>query len=172
MAFVYLIRNGDLHKIGRTDNLKRRMKQLEPDEVVQVLETDRSRDLEYELHQQFKAKRLPQSEYFRLDEAEVAQAIAALGGPGEAFTAAKDDKKVYDLGHFGNWYASSFGIALIVTALLRLGDAEWSASIGSGLGVGAFPLWCVMWANAQWYHRVGCAALAGSLSCIGWWLAT
>ena len=78
-GFVYLIRNGDLHKIGRTHNLEKRLKQLKPDEVVQVLETDRSRDLEYELHQQFKDKRLPQTEYFRLDEAEVERARMALG---------------------------------------------------------------------------------------------
>jgi len=102
----------------------------------------------------------------------VAQAIAALGGPCEAFKPVTDGKKVYDLGHFGNWYATAFGVVLIITALLRLGEVEWSASIGSGLGVGAVPLWCVMWAKAQWYHRVGCAALAGSLSCIGWWLVT
>ena len=78
-GFVYLIRNGDLHKIGRTDNLQKRLKQLKPDEVVQVLETDRSRDLEYELHQQFKEKRLPQTEYFRLDEAELNAARMTLG---------------------------------------------------------------------------------------------
>jgi hypothetical protein len=71
MGYVYLIRNGDLHKIGRTDNLARRMKQLQPDEVLEVLETDRSRDLEHELHEQFKSKRVPQTEYFRLNEAEV-----------------------------------------------------------------------------------------------------
>ena len=78
-GYVYLVRNGDLHKIGRTDNLENRLKQLKPDEVVQVLETDRSRDLEYELHQQFKDKRLPQTEYFRLDEAELNAARIALG---------------------------------------------------------------------------------------------
>jgi hypothetical protein len=69
----------NLHKIGRNDNLPRRMKQLQPDEVMQVLETDRSRDLEHELHEQFKAKRLPQTEYFRLDEPEVNMVRLALG---------------------------------------------------------------------------------------------
>lgn len=78
-GYVYLVRNGDLHKIGRTDNIQRRMKQLDPDEVIQVLETDRSRDLEHELHKEFQTKRLPQSEYFRLDEAEINAARIALG---------------------------------------------------------------------------------------------
>jgi len=78
-GYVYLVRNGDLHKIGRTDNLQRRLKQLDPDEVIQVLSTDRSRDLEHELHKEFQAKRLPQTEYFRLDEAEINAARIALG---------------------------------------------------------------------------------------------
>ena len=78
-AGVYLVRNGDLHKIGRTENLQRRLEQLRPGVLVQWLETDRSRDLEYELHQRFKEKRIPQTEYFRLDEREVSQARSALG---------------------------------------------------------------------------------------------
>lgn len=79
MGWVYLVRNGDLHKIGRTDHLKRRLKQLKPDAVVQVLETDRCRNLEHELHKRFKHKRLPQTEYFRLSEYEVEQVRKALG---------------------------------------------------------------------------------------------
>ena len=78
-GYVYLVRNGDLHKIGHTDNVQRRMQQLKPDEVVQVLATDRSRNLEHELHIQFKDKRIPQTEYFRLNEGEVEEARMALG---------------------------------------------------------------------------------------------
>jgi len=79
LGYVYLIRNGDLFKIGRTDNLQRRLKQLQPCTVIQTLETDRSRDLEYELHQQYKSKRIPQTEYFRLTESQVEDVAVALG---------------------------------------------------------------------------------------------
>ena len=41
-GYVYLIRNGDLYKIGRTSNLERRLKQLQPCVLVQSLITDRS----------------------------------------------------------------------------------------------------------------------------------
>lgn len=81
MGYVYMIRNGDLYKIGRTDNLQRRLKQLQPCTVVQTLETDRSRDLEYELHKKYKSKRLPQTEYFRLSESQVEKVAVALGRP-------------------------------------------------------------------------------------------
>jgi len=79
MGYVYLIQNGDLFKIGRTDNLQHRLKQLQPCTVIQTLKTDRSRDLEYELHQRFKSKRVPQTEYFRLTESQVEDAAVALG---------------------------------------------------------------------------------------------
>ena len=78
VGYVYLIRNGDLHKIGRTNNPEKRFRQLKPDEVIKVARTDRSRDLEYELHQMFKDKRLPQTEYFRLAEADVMTVALAL----------------------------------------------------------------------------------------------
>ena len=79
MGYVYLIRNGDLYKIGRTDNLQRRLKQLQPCTLIQSLQTDRSRDLEYELHKKYKSKRLPQTEYFRLSESQVEDVSVALG---------------------------------------------------------------------------------------------
>ena len=79
MAYVYLIQNGDLFKIGRTEHLERRLKQLLPGKLVQAGQTDRSRDLEYELHQRFKSVRIPQTEYFRLNDYQVEQVRVALG---------------------------------------------------------------------------------------------
>ena len=49
VGYVYLIRNGDLYKIGHTANLERRLKQLQPCVLVQSLVTDRSLNLEQEL---------------------------------------------------------------------------------------------------------------------------
>ena len=51
---VYLIRNGDLHKIGTTKNLQRRMKELKPDEIVKTLETTKFLAIEKELHRKYK----------------------------------------------------------------------------------------------------------------------
>ena len=78
-GYVYLIRNGDLYKIGHTSNLERRLKQLQPCILVQSLITDRSLNLEQELHRRFQDVRLPQSEYFRLSDHQVEQARLALG---------------------------------------------------------------------------------------------
>ena len=78
-GYVYLIRNGDLYKIGHTSDLERRLKQLQPCVLVQSLITDRSLNLEQELHRRFQDVRLPQSEYFRLSDHQVEQARLALG---------------------------------------------------------------------------------------------
>lgn len=67
-GFVYLIRNQDIFKIGITENLLNRMSQLEPDEIIDVIKCSNFRELEKDLHREYKECRIPQTEYFRLDE--------------------------------------------------------------------------------------------------------
>lgn len=71
MGYVYLIRNGDIYKIGITSNLKRRMQQLRPDEVLATREVSEPREWERKLHRYLRHRRIPQTEYFRLKPAEV-----------------------------------------------------------------------------------------------------
>jgi len=77
-GFVYFIRNGDLHKIGITENLLRRMSELQPDEILNVVRCVNYRDVERLLHSKLKSSRIPQSEYFRLDSLQVEQVHAAI----------------------------------------------------------------------------------------------
>ena len=67
-GFVYFIRNQELVKIGITGNLLRRMAQLEPDEILNVVRCRNYQELEKDLHSLFKDERIPQTEYFRLSE--------------------------------------------------------------------------------------------------------
>ena len=80
-GIVYLIRNGDLHKIGTTTNLQRRMKVLKPDEIVKTLETTKFRAIEKELHRKYKGVRLPQTEYFRLSDQQLVECTKRLSVP-------------------------------------------------------------------------------------------
>ena len=78
-GYVYLIRNGtDLYKIGITTDLKQRIKQLKPDQIIKTLETDDYEDLEKQLHKKYKDVRLPQSEYFRLTSTQIADCKKSL----------------------------------------------------------------------------------------------
>ena len=70
-GFIYFIRNEDIYKIGITDNLLRRLKQLNPDEVLNVVRCSNFESLEKDLHIKFKKYRIPQTEYFRLKEYQI-----------------------------------------------------------------------------------------------------
>ena len=70
-GFVYFVRNGDLCKIGITENLLRRMDQLKPDEVLNVVRCSNYEELERTLNKRFRDVRLPQTEYFRLSDEQV-----------------------------------------------------------------------------------------------------
>ncbi len=70
-GWLYLIRNQDLYKIGITKNFDKRMRQLKPDNVVAKLYTRDYLKLERELHIRYKKVRIPQTEYFRLEDSHV-----------------------------------------------------------------------------------------------------
>ena len=70
-GFVYLIRNKDIYKIGITDNLLRRFKQLKPDEIINIVKCTNYQNLERKLHQKYKDFRIPQTEYFRLSKNQI-----------------------------------------------------------------------------------------------------
>jgi len=75
-AVVYYIRRGGYVKIGTTTNLKQRMRDLMPDEVLAV--EPGSYDLESTLHARFAEIRFsPSMEYFKLTE-ELQEHIAAV----------------------------------------------------------------------------------------------
>ena len=80
-GWLYVIKNKDLYKIGITKNFKNRMRQLKPDNVVAKLYTSEFLKLEKELHCRYKKFRIPQTEYFRLEDyhlKEIMQRISKL----------------------------------------------------------------------------------------------
>ena len=83
-GWLYLIRNRDLYKIGITKNFENRMRQLKPDNVVAKFYTADFVNLERELHNRYKKFRIPQTEYFRLENShikEIKQIISILNYP-------------------------------------------------------------------------------------------
>ena len=83
-GWLYLIRNRDIYKIGITKNINNRMRQLKPDDVVAKLYTSYFLKLERELHHRYKKFRIPQTEYFRLEDyhlKEIKQRISKFDYP-------------------------------------------------------------------------------------------
>tara|TARA_B100000700_G_C15037246_1_gene853410 strand:- start:2322 stop:2864 length:543 start_codon:yes stop_codon:yes gene_type:complete len=77
-GWVYLIKNRDLYKIGITKNLPNRMRQLKPDKVIAKLYSRNFKRLEKIFHERYKRNRIPQTEYFRLNDKQVKEVIKSM----------------------------------------------------------------------------------------------
>tara|TARA_Y100001968_G_scaffold119535_1_gene108892 strand:- start:1 stop:546 length:546 start_codon:yes stop_codon:yes gene_type:complete len=132
-SYVYLVRNSDLYKIGTTNNLQREIKILRPDEIIKALEVADSKSLEARLFRRYKAKRIPDSGYFRLTKAEL------------------DDckKQMSKKGALPKSLSAEVSIALTASLILALFTFSFSLYLGQGffsaiilsLSVGSLPMW-------------------------------
>ena len=68
MGFLYVVGCHGMTKIGITTNLERRMRELNPDLIYQVFMSTEHEVLERDAHELYADKRLPQSEWFKLDK--------------------------------------------------------------------------------------------------------
>ena len=70
-GWLYIIRNGDLYKIGITKNIEQRMRQLRPVYIVSKLYSSDFKQLEREFHKRYKNVSIPQTEYYRLNHMQI-----------------------------------------------------------------------------------------------------
>tara|TARA_Y100001968_G_scaffold294616_1_gene301333 strand:+ start:90 stop:656 length:567 start_codon:yes stop_codon:yes gene_type:complete len=69
--FVYLMKNDDLYKIGCTGDLKNEAIKMKPGQIISSFKVKDSKFFEVRLLRLYKRKRIPDTNYFRLSEAEV-----------------------------------------------------------------------------------------------------
>ncbi len=79
-GFVYLMKNGDLYKLGSTTNLKNEASKMKPGEIISSFKTNDPKSFEVRLLRLYKKKRIPDTSYFRLSESEVTSCIQHLEG--------------------------------------------------------------------------------------------
>ena len=77
-GFVYLMKNGDLYKLGCTTNLKGEANKMKPGEIISSFKTNDPKSFEVRLLRLYKKKRIPDTNYFRLSESEVNNCIKHL----------------------------------------------------------------------------------------------
>ena len=65
-GYVYLIRFGDLYRVGKTENLERKIKKLKPDELITSIMTKEPETLEARLLRKYKSQRIPETGYLKL----------------------------------------------------------------------------------------------------------
>ena len=70
-GFVYLMKNGDLYKLGCTNNLKSEASKMKPGKIISSFKTNEPKSFEVRLLRLYKKKRIPDTNYFRLSESEV-----------------------------------------------------------------------------------------------------
>ncbi len=78
--FVYLMKNGELYKLGCTANLKSEASKMKPGEIISSFKTNDSKSFQVRLLRLYKKKRIPDTNYFRLSESEVKNCIKHLEG--------------------------------------------------------------------------------------------
>lgn len=108
MGFLYIIKTRELTKIGITADIQRRMNELKPDKIHQIVKLPRERELEKKLHRLFADKRLPGSEYFFLSWTERRKACSL------ARRAGKSVRLPYQAPHQVTTHWLSPGVALEV----------------------------------------------------------
>jgi len=69
--FVYLMKNGDLYKLGCTSNLETESSKMKPGKIISSFKTNYPKSFEARLLRLYKKKRIPGTNYFRLSEQEV-----------------------------------------------------------------------------------------------------
>ena len=78
--FIYLMKNGDLFKLGSTKNLETEANKLKPGKIISSLKPNNSKSFEARLLRRYKKKRIPDTNYFRLSEKEVEDCKKYLEG--------------------------------------------------------------------------------------------
>ena len=79
-GFVYLMKNGDLYKLGCTSDLKSEASKMKPGEIISSFKTNDPKSFEVRLLRLYKKKRIPDTNYFRLSESEVRNCKKHLEG--------------------------------------------------------------------------------------------
>ncbi len=72
-GYVYLIRVGELYRIGKTNNLDKKIKKLKPDELVSSIITKEPETLEARLLRKYKSQRIPETGYLRLSKRQLSE---------------------------------------------------------------------------------------------------
>tara|TARA_Y100001968_G_scaffold260948_1_gene248686 strand:+ start:998 stop:1552 length:555 start_codon:yes stop_codon:yes gene_type:complete len=134
-GFVYIIRYGDLYKIGSAKNIESTINSLNPDEVIQTIEVSNTKSLEARLLRRYKKKRLPETGYFRLSEEEIIDCKKQMGPDSIIPSTLDDEFKIVIT-------ASSFAF-LLSFSLSTLSNLPLLFSLSLSIVFGSIPMWII-----------------------------
>ena len=138
---VYLIRNADLYKIGRTNNLRRLLKELKPNEIVKTMVISDPKSLEARLLKRYKSVRIPDSGYFRLNETQLEDCIKQLSDESQLALTVNDE---WMIGVNGS-VIIFFIILTIASFIFKIGLLK---SIGLSSAFSSLPMWTLFFTGS------------------------
>ena len=92
--FVYLMKNGDLYKLGCTSDLEFEASKMKPGEIISSFKIKDPKSFEARLLRLYKKKRIPDTNYFRLSEAEVDNCKKHLEGKSNLPKSLSDELRI------------------------------------------------------------------------------
>ena len=92
--FVYLMKNGDLYKLGCTSNLESELSKMKPGKIISSFKTKDPKSFEARLLRLYKKKRIPDTNYFRLSESEVDNCKKHLEGKSKMPKSLADELRI------------------------------------------------------------------------------
>ena len=92
--FVYLMKNGDLYKLGCTTNLDNEVKKMKPGKIISSFKTNNPKSFEVRLLRLYKKRRIPDTNYFRLTQSEVDNCIKHLEGKSDLPKSLSDELRI------------------------------------------------------------------------------
>ena len=132
-GFVYLMKNGDLYKLGCTSDLESEASKMKPGKVISFFKTNDPKSFEVRLLRLYKKKRIPDTNYFRLSESEVNNCKKHLGGKSNLPKSLNDEFRIGLNGSF-LFATITFLISFSLNKMIIL-------SLLLSILLSSFPMW-------------------------------
>ena len=131
--FVYLMKNGDLYKLGCTSDLEDEANKMKPGIIISSFKTKDPRSFEARLLRLYKKRRIPDTSYFRLSEEEVDNCKKHLEGKSNFPKSLNDELRI---GLNGSLFFAA--ITFIVSFLI---NKMYIFSFFLSVLFASFPMW-------------------------------
>ena len=132
-GFVYLMKNGDLYKLGHANDLESEADKMKPGEIISSLKIKDTQAFEARLLRLYKKKRIPDTNYFRLSQSEVDNCKKHLEGKSNLPKNLSDE--------LGICFNGSFLFACITFFISFLVNKMFIFSIFLSIILASFPMW-------------------------------
>tara|TARA_Y100001968_G_C19318434_1_gene697937 strand:+ start:169 stop:729 length:561 start_codon:yes stop_codon:yes gene_type:complete len=133
---VYLIRLGDLYRLGSTKDMDKLIKRLKPDKVISTFRTTDPKGFEARLLRRYRESRIPETGYFKFTNEQLNDCIKQLGLKGDVPMTSKSE--------IGITFAASVILFLLVFLFLSIIKISIIRSLSYGLLSSSVPLFVLV----------------------------